>query len=146
MDSPRPEVVFSVVVPAFNEADGIAVFHRRLAGTMDLVGAWEAIYVNDGSEDATLAMLHALRRADPHVAVINLSRNFGKEIATTAGLDHARGRRCDRDRRRSAGPAGGDPGAWSRRGGKGFDMVYARAGCGTARRGSSAPPRRCSIG
>ena len=93
MDSPRPEVVFSVVVPAFNEADGIAVFHHRLAGTMNLVGAWEAIYVNDGSEDATLAVLHELQRADPHVAMLNLSRNFGKEIATTAGLDHARATR-----------------------------------------------------
>ncbi len=87
----RPPPVFSVVVPAFNEAEGIAAFHRRLADTMDLLGTWEAIYVNDGSQDATLATLHALRRADPHVAVLNLSRNVGKEIATTAGLDHAGG-------------------------------------------------------
>ncbi|MGA3400906.1 MAG: glycosyltransferase family 2 protein [Acetobacteraceae bacterium] len=87
----RPPPVFSVVVPAFNEAAGIAAFHRRLAATMEPLGAWEAIYVNDGSEDATLAALHALRRGDPHVAVVNLSRNFGKEIATTAGLDHAGG-------------------------------------------------------
>jgi glycosyltransferase involved in cell wall biosynthesis len=83
--------VFSVVVPAFNEAHGIAVFHRRLAAAMAPLGAWEAIYVNDGSRDTTLAALHALRAADPHVAVLNLSRNFGKEIATTAGLDHATG-------------------------------------------------------
>jgi polyisoprenyl-phosphate glycosyltransferase len=87
----RPPPVFSVVVPAFNEADGIAVFHHRLADVMDTLGAWEAIYVNDGSQDATLAALHALRRADPHVGVLNLSRNFGKEIATTAGLDYASG-------------------------------------------------------
>ena len=65
--------------------------HRRLADTMDRLGAWEAIYVNDGSQDATLATLHALRHADPHIAIVNLSRNFGKEIATTAGLDHAGG-------------------------------------------------------
>ena len=88
-DRARP--VFSVVVPAFNEAACIGAFHRRLADTMDQLGAWEAVYVNDGSQDATLAALHALRLADPHVAVVNLSRNFGKEIATTAGLDHARG-------------------------------------------------------
>ncbi len=88
-DRARP--VFSVVVPAFNEAACIGAFHRRLADTMDQLGAWEAVYVNDGSQDATLAALHALRLADPHVAVVNLSRNFGKEIATTAGLDHAGG-------------------------------------------------------
>jgi len=86
-----PPPVFSVVVPAFNEADGIAAFHRRLAGVMQTMGAWEAIYVNDGSTDGTLAALYALRRDDPHVGVVNLSRNFGKEIATTAGLDHATG-------------------------------------------------------
>jgi len=87
----RRPPVFSVVVPAFNEADGLDAFHRRLACVMQPLGAWEAIYVNDGSQDATLATLHALRRADPHVAIVNLSRNFGKEIATTAGLDHAAG-------------------------------------------------------
>jgi len=86
-----PPPVFSVVVPAFNEAGGIAAFHRRLAAVMQALGAWEAVYVNDGSTDATLAALHALQRDDPHVAIVNLSRNFGKEIATTAGLDHAQG-------------------------------------------------------
>ncbi|HUB11931.1 MAG TPA: glycosyltransferase family 2 protein [Acetobacteraceae bacterium] len=83
--------VFSVVVPAFNEAEGIAAFHRRLAVVMPPLGTWEVIYVNDGSTDATLAALRALRQADPHIAIVNLSRNFGKEIATTAGLDHAHG-------------------------------------------------------
>ena len=107
----RPPPVFSVVIPAFNEADGIAAFHRRLAETMGALGVWEAIYVNDGSTDTTLATLQALRRANSHIAVVNLSRNFGKEIATTAGLDHARGDSGDRDRRRPAGPARGDPAA-----------------------------------
>ncbi len=83
--------VLSVVVPAYNEAAGIATFHQRLAAVMDPLGSWEVIYVNDGSEDSTLAVLNTLRRADPHIGLINLSRNFGKEIATTAGLDHAAG-------------------------------------------------------
>ncbi len=83
--------VFSVVVPVFNEADCIEEFHRRLAAVMGRLGAWEVVYVNDGSRDATLSLLEALRRRSPHVALVNLSRNFGKEIATTAGLDHARG-------------------------------------------------------
>lgn len=87
----RSPPVFSVVIPAFNEAEGIAAFHSRLAAAMAPLGTWEAIYVNDGSRDGTLAALHALRRDDPHVAIVNLSRNFGKEIATTAGLDHAHG-------------------------------------------------------
>jgi glycosyltransferase involved in cell wall biosynthesis len=86
---PRP--TFSVVVPAFNEADGLAEFHRRLAGAMATVGSWEVLYVDDGSDDATGAVLQRLRRDDPHIALISLTRNFGKEIATTAGLDHAIG-------------------------------------------------------
>ncbi len=83
---------FSVVVPAFDEQEVLAEFHHRLAAAMDALGApWEVVYVNDGSRDATLAVMLALRAADPRVAVVNLSRNFGKEIALTAGLDHARG-------------------------------------------------------
>jgi len=84
--------VFSVVVPMFNEAAGILLLHARLTAVMDGMGEpWEVVYVNDGSRDATLATVEALRERDPRVAVVNLSRNFGKEVATTAGLDHARG-------------------------------------------------------
>jgi len=82
---------FSVVVPLYNEQAGLAEFHRRLAAVMDPLGPWEAVYVNDGSTDATLALVQRLRLAEPRIALLNLSRNFGKEIATTAGLDHARG-------------------------------------------------------
>jgi glycosyltransferase involved in cell wall biosynthesis len=82
---------FSVVVPVFYEADGILGFHGRLTAVMDELGTWEVIYVNDGSQDASLALLNGLHRIDPRVALVNLSRNFGKEIATTAGLDHACG-------------------------------------------------------
>lgn len=85
-------LALSVVVPAYNEAEVLAVFHPRLRATMDaLLEPWEAIYVNDGSTDATLALLCALRQADPRVGVVNLSRNFGKEAAVTAGLEHATG-------------------------------------------------------
>lgn len=82
---------FSVVVPLFNEHAGLAEFHRRLAAVMEPLGPWEVVYVNDGSTDATLALLERLRLTEPRIAVVGLSRNFGKEIATTAGLDHARG-------------------------------------------------------
>ena len=85
----RPE--FSVVVPAFEEAGGLMAFHRRLRRAMEPLGRWEVIYVDDGSRDATRDLIETLRRDDPRVALISLSRNFGKEIATTAGLDHALG-------------------------------------------------------
>ena len=83
---------FSVVVPCYNEALGLSEFHQRLSAVMNKIGrSWEVVYVNDGSADATLACMEALQAADPHVGLINLSRNFGKEIALTAGLDHAHG-------------------------------------------------------
>jgi glycosyltransferase involved in cell wall biosynthesis len=57
---------------------------------MEAIGLpFEVVYVNDGSRDQTLQIMLALQAADPRVAVVNLSRNFGKEIALTAGLDHA---------------------------------------------------------
>jgi glycosyltransferase involved in cell wall biosynthesis len=84
--------LLSVVVPAYNEAEGLDELHARVSRTMDALGEpWELVLVNDGSRDATLAAMERLRAADPRVAIVNLSRNFGKEIATTAGLDHARG-------------------------------------------------------
>ncbi len=83
---------FSVVVPVYNEGDGLAAFHARLARVMGGLGEpWEVVYVNDGSGDDSLSVLTALRRDDPACALVNLSRNFGKEIAMTAGLDHASG-------------------------------------------------------
>jgi glycosyltransferase involved in cell wall biosynthesis len=82
----------SVVVPAYNEQEVLPEFHRRLAAALEGLGlAWEVVYVNDGSRDTTLTVMTGLQAADPRVAVVNLSRNFGKEIALTAGLDHARG-------------------------------------------------------
>lgn len=84
--------LLSVIVPAYNEAEVLPEFHRRLAqtlGELDLDS--EIIYVNDGSRDSTVAILHALQREDHRVTIVDLSRNFGKEIAMTAGLDHAAG-------------------------------------------------------
>jgi glycosyltransferase involved in cell wall biosynthesis len=87
----RGAPTFSVVIPVFDEAEVLPEFHRRLSAVMDLLGTWEAIYVNDGSRDASLRLLEAFHRAEHRVAIVNLSRNFGKEIATTAGLEHAGG-------------------------------------------------------
>lgn len=81
----------SVVVPAYNEATGLAAFHARLQHAMADVSGWEVIYIDDGSTDTTRLAMEALHRADDRVALISLSRNFGKETAITAGLDHAFG-------------------------------------------------------
>jgi glycosyltransferase involved in cell wall biosynthesis len=83
--------IYSVVVPVFDEALVLPEFHRRLSAVMDMLGLWEVVYVNDGSRDVSLQLLEALHRGEHHVAIVNLSRNFGKEIATTAGLEHASG-------------------------------------------------------
>ena len=84
--------VISVVVPVFNEAEGIDEFYRRLTAVLQrLTMEWEILFVNDGSNDDTLQRLRTFRHRDARVAVLDLSRNFGKEIALTAGLDHASG-------------------------------------------------------
>jgi glycosyltransferase involved in cell wall biosynthesis len=84
--------LLTVVVPAFNEAAVLPAFHARLAAVLDRLDlAAEVLYVNDGSADATLAVLERLKATDARVAIVDLSRNFGKEIALTAGLDHALG-------------------------------------------------------
>lgn len=76
----------------YNEEDNVGEFYARVKTVLEQLGeTWEIVCVNDGSRDATLAQLVALNRADARVKVINLSRNFGKEIALTAGIDHACG-------------------------------------------------------
>jgi len=84
-----PEI--SVVVPCYNEQEVLPEFQARIMAAMEGVGMpFEIVYVNDGSYDGSLALMLAMQAADVRVAVVNLSRNFGKEIALTAGLDHAR--------------------------------------------------------
>jgi dolichol-phosphate mannosyltransferase len=84
----------SVVVPCFDEAAIIEHSHRRLRDVLDAVTGlrWEVLYIDDGSRDATLPLLRALQAADPRVRVLALSRNFGHQIAVSAGLDAAAGR------------------------------------------------------
>lgn len=82
----------SIIVPAYNESAGLQELHRRLTQVVDgMCVSAEFLYVNDGSHDDTLQVMHAIREHDPRVALIDLSRNFGKEIAMMAGLDHATG-------------------------------------------------------
>ncbi len=82
----------SVVAPAYNEQEVIEEFCRRVISVLaGLSCSYEIVLVNDGSTDRTLELMHELHRKDPLVTVVDLSRNFGKEIALTAGLDHTCG-------------------------------------------------------
>lgn len=86
------EVVYSIIVPVCNEAEGLSGFHGRLSPVLDaLDGASEIVFVNDGSRDRSLEILKDLRRRDPRVRVLSFSRNFGQQLAITAGLDYATG-------------------------------------------------------
>ncbi len=84
--------VISVIAPAYNEEAVLPEFHKRLCAVFEgLDCELEVVYVNDGSSDQTLAVLRALRSQDERITLIDLSRNFGKEVAMTAGFDHACG-------------------------------------------------------
>lgn len=78
----------TAVVPAYNEAAGLGEFHRRLCSVFDrLPVSARVLYVDDGSTDETWATIESLARTDPRVQGLRLARNFGKELALTAGLD-----------------------------------------------------------
>lgn len=83
----------SVVVPLYNESQGVALLHQRLAGVLATlpVAGWEIVFVDDGSRDATFEAVAALAAADPAIRALRFARNFGKEAAMAAGLREARG-------------------------------------------------------
>ena len=86
--------LISIICPAFEEEEVLPLFHQELAavlGRLEGRFAAEIVYVDDGSRDGTLAVLRGLAGADRRVRYLSLSRNFGKEAAMTAGLEHARG-------------------------------------------------------
>jgi glycosyltransferase involved in cell wall biosynthesis len=86
------EVFISVVVPMFNESDNIEILYSRLSAVLESLNQpYEVICVNDGSKDDTLEKLRQINNRDIRFKIIDLSRNFGKEIALSAGLDYARG-------------------------------------------------------
>lgn len=86
------EPSLTVVVPVYNEEATIRLFLARLRPVMEAIGLpWSVLFVDDGSSDHTPFVLDALRASDPQVGSLRLSRNFGKEAALTAGLDHASG-------------------------------------------------------
>ena len=85
--------VISIVIPMYNEAQGIdALFLALLPVLEGITAEWEVVCVNDGSADQTLALLKDYHARESRIKYVSLSRNFGKEAALTAGLSHAKGR------------------------------------------------------
>jgi glycosyltransferase involved in cell wall biosynthesis len=82
----------SIIVPLYNEEANVDALYKRLKAVVDAMGvSYQFVFINDGSRDRTLALVHELSRRDQHVCYIDLSRNFGHQIAVTAGLDHCTG-------------------------------------------------------
>lgn len=87
------EPLLSVVVPVYNEAEGIAYFHERASAALKALDGldYELVYVDDGCKDGSFEIMRAFAAEDPRARIVKLSRNFGHQIAITAGLDYARG-------------------------------------------------------
>jgi polyisoprenyl-phosphate glycosyltransferase len=84
--------LLSVVVPVFNEEQVLPELHKRLqAALADLEGGSEVVFVDDGSSDSSAQLIEGWARSEDNVTLVQLSRNFGMEIAMSAGLDHVRG-------------------------------------------------------
>ena len=89
----RPTPTVSIVAPCFNEEGNLAELHLRISEVLNGSGeSWELVLVNDGSRDRTGDIIRELYVADPeHVRAIQFARNFGHQIAVTAGMDYAAG-------------------------------------------------------
>ena len=90
--TPAPHPVISIVAPIFDERENLPVLYDRLIGVMDATEPqFEIVLVDDGSRDGSLDILHGLAARDVRVTVVELARNFGHQVAISAGLDYARG-------------------------------------------------------
>jgi dolichol-phosphate mannosyltransferase len=87
----KDKFLLSVIVPMYFEQEVARECHRRLTGVLDGKYDYELLYINDGSTDQTLPILKELAEEDKRVRVISFSRNFGHQVAVTAGVHHARG-------------------------------------------------------
>ena len=86
------QMLLSVGIPVYNEKEVLPEFHKRLSNVLESLAATaEIIYVNDGSTDESLNIMQGFQEVDSRVAIVDLSRNFGKEAALAAGLEHAGG-------------------------------------------------------
>ena len=83
---------YSIIVPMYNEEPVIAETYRRIKGVMELTGeSYEVIFVDDGSKDKTALLIKDISLQDRNVRLVSFSRNFGHQVAITAGMDHATG-------------------------------------------------------
>ncbi|MEW5958648.1 MAG: glycosyltransferase family 2 protein [Chloroflexota bacterium] len=83
---------YSIVAPCYNEEGNLLELRRRVTEVMDQTGeSWELVLINDGSKDRTPELMRELHAADPRVHYIDFARNFGHQIAVTAGMDYAQG-------------------------------------------------------
>jgi len=88
----QANIVISVVAPVFNEAEGIRVFVDAVASELNrLTDAWEIVLVDDGSTDGTWEILYSLHAEDSRIKILRFSRNFGHQLAITAGMQYACG-------------------------------------------------------
>lgn len=85
--------LISIIVPAYNEEESLPIFYEKITEIIEKIDNYnfELLFINDGSKDKTLEILKSLRKKDERVCYVNLSRNFGKEIAMIAGLDYTKG-------------------------------------------------------
>jgi glycosyltransferase involved in cell wall biosynthesis len=91
MDSDRP-VTFSIAVPVYNEVDSLPELYPRVRAVMESLGeSWELILIDDGSTDGSTEVIKSLSAEDRRVRPVIFARNFGHQIAITAGLDYSRG-------------------------------------------------------
>ncbi|HHT04060.1 MAG TPA: glycosyltransferase family 2 protein [Bacteroidales bacterium] len=83
----------SLLIPAYNEEKVLGLLYQRIKAIIDNIKQydWEILFVNDGSKDNTLAVLYSLRAQDERINILDLSRNYGKEVAMLAGFDHVKG-------------------------------------------------------
>jgi len=90
---PADRLLVSIVSPVYQEEAGIEEFHRRLTAALDGMPEldFEIVYVNDGSTDRSFELLQGIVAGDRRVRVVDLSRNFGHQVALSAGVDHTRG-------------------------------------------------------
>jgi polyisoprenyl-phosphate glycosyltransferase len=118
----QPEL--SVIVPVFNEALNVPVIVARLTAVLEgCVRSHEILFVDDGSRDGTFAAMQKEAEADPRIRCLSFSRNFGKEVALAAGIDHVRGEAAviiDADLQHPPEVIAAFVAKWR----EGYDMVY----------------------